>query len=105
FLDPDRLAKLNLTAADVVQVLREQNLQAAPAQPGQPSTTLTTLGRLTGPDQMAGIIIRTGSDGQVVRLKDASRIELAADGPANFALLDGKPAAVLAVALNGTHDP
>src|SRR4029077_13161944 len=81
WLDPDKLQSRNLTAGDVIRVLREQNVQVAAGQIGQPPVptgqdfqyTLTTLGRLTEPEQFANIVLNTGSNGEVTYLKDVSR--------------------------------
>jgi multidrug efflux pump len=81
WLDPDKLATRNMTAGDVVKVLREQNVQVAAGQIGQPPVPagqqfqypLSTLGRLVEPDQFANIILKTGSDGEVTYLRDVSR--------------------------------
>ena len=68
WLDPDKLATLNLTAADVVTAIAQQNVQVAAGQIGQPPNpsraqqfqlTINTLGRLTEPDQFADIIVKT----------------------------------------------
>jgi multidrug efflux pump subunit AcrB len=67
WLDPDKLATLNLTAMDVVAAIAQQNVQVAAGQIGQPPTmraqqfqlTINTLGRLTDPDQFADIILKT----------------------------------------------
>src|SRR5207249_6630166 len=69
WLDPDKLASRNLSAGDVVKVLREQNVQVAAGQIGQPPTpkgqdfqyTLSTLGRLVEAEQFANIILQTGT--------------------------------------------
>jgi multidrug efflux pump len=71
WLDPDKLAALSLTAADVVNAIAQQNIQVAagqigqqPAPPGQQfQLTINTLGRLTDPDQFADIIIKAASAG------------------------------------------
>ena len=89
WLDPDKLASRNLTAGDVIRVLREQNVQVAAGQIGQPPVpsgqdfqyTLSTLGRLVEPEQFADIILTTGTDGEVTYLKDVSRTELGAQKP------------------------
>jgi len=68
WLDPDKLAALNLGAMDVVNAISQQNVQVAAGQIGQPPTvraqqfqlTINTLGRLTDPEQFADIIIKTG---------------------------------------------
>src|SRR5262249_10436508 len=83
-LHPDRLASRNLSAGDVVKVLREQNIQVAAGQIGQPPVArgqqyqlpLSTLGRLVEAEQFADIILKTGNDGEVTYLKDVSRTEL-----------------------------
>ncbi len=68
WLDPIKLAALNLTATDVVTAIAQQNLQVAAGQIGQPPNTsgaqqfqltINTLGRLTDPDQFADIIVKT----------------------------------------------
>jgi multidrug efflux pump len=68
WLDPDKLAALNLTAMDVVTAISQQNVQVAAGQIGQPPTlraqqfqlTINTVGRLTDPEQFSDIIIKTG---------------------------------------------
>src|SRR6266853_5026954 len=71
WLDPDKLAALNLSAMDVVTAISQQNLQVAAGQIGQQPVprgqqfqlTINTLGRLTDPDQFADIILKTGAGG------------------------------------------
>ncbi|MCE5268128.1 MAG: efflux RND transporter permease subunit [Planctomycetaceae bacterium] len=105
WLDPGKLASLNLTANEVVASLREQNVQVAAGQIGQPPSptgldfqyTVTTLGRLTDYTQFGDIIIKTGSQGQVTRLRDVSRIERGAKTQDQTCTLDGEPTVGLAV--------
>ncbi|MCE5268656.1 MAG: efflux RND transporter permease subunit, partial [Planctomycetaceae bacterium] len=105
WLDPEKLASLNLTANDVVASLREQNVQVAAGQIGQPPVptgldfqyTVTTLGRLTDFTQFGDIIIKTGGSGQVTRLRDVSRIERGAKTQDQTCTLDGEPTVGLAV--------
>src|SRR5271170_8043546 len=69
WLDPDKLATLNLSAMDVVTAITQQNLQVAAGQIGQPPAmkaqqfqlTINTLGRLTDPEQFANIIVKTAT--------------------------------------------
>jgi hydrophobe/amphiphile efflux-1 (HAE1) family protein len=69
WLDPDKLATLNLSATDVVTAISQQNLQVAAGQIGQPPAdkaqqfqlTINTLGRLTTPEQFANIIVKTAA--------------------------------------------
>jgi multidrug efflux pump subunit AcrB len=105
WLNPDQLASRDLTAGDVVQALREQNVQVAAGQVGQPPVpkgldfqlTMTTLGRLDEPEQFAEIVVKTGADGQITRVKDIARVELGAKNMNTSCRIDGKPAASLAV--------
>ncbi len=105
WVDPERLASRNLTAGDVVRVLREQNVQVAAGQIGQqpvPSGqdfqyTMTTLGRLQQAEQFGAIVLKTGANGQVTYLRDVCRIELGAKNQDVRCRLDGKPSAGLAI--------
>jgi multidrug efflux pump subunit AcrB len=105
WLDPDKLASRNLTADDVVNVVKEQNVQVAAGQIGQPPVpsgqnfqyTMTTLGRLQDPEQFANIVLKTGANGEVTRLKDVSRAELGAKNQNTRCRLDGKPSLGLSV--------
>jgi len=81
WLDPDRLAGLNLTAPDVVNAIRQQNLPLASGQIGQPPTgsnqphqfTISGVGRLMEPEEFGNIVVKVGPLGQLVRIKDVSR--------------------------------
>jgi multidrug efflux pump len=105
WLDPDKLASRNLSAGDVIRVLREQNVQVASGQIGQPPVpqgqdfqyTLSTLGRLIEAEQFADIILNTGTAGEVTYLKDVGRTELGARSQDQSLTLDGKPSVGLAV--------
>src|SRR5258708_27678998 len=119
WLDPDKLQARNLTAGDVIRVLREQNVQVAAGQIGQPPVpqgqdfqyTLSTQGRLVEADQFANIVLKTGTDGEVTFLKDVARIELGARREDTLNLRDGRPSAGVAIFLQpgsnalGTADP
>ena len=104
WLDPSLIAARGLTAGDVIAAVREQNVQVAAGSVGQApnssaafQVTVNTLGRLTDEAQFGDIIIRTGADGQVTRLRDVARIEMGADAYALRSLLDGEPAVALQV--------
>jgi len=105
WLDPDKLASRNLSAGDVIRVLREQNVQVAAGQVGQPPVpqgqdfqyTLSTLGRLVETEQFGDIILNTGSNGEVTYLKDVGRTDLGAKSQDQSLTLDGKPSVGLAV--------
>jgi multidrug efflux pump len=105
WLDPYKLASRNLTATDVIKVLREQNVQVAAGQIGQPPVpngldfqyTMTTQGRLVDAKQFADIVVKTGDAGEVTYLKDVSRPQLGARSQDALCRVDGKPSVGLAV--------
>ncbi len=84
WLDPDRMARLGVTAGDVANAIREQNvvvpggvIGAPPAPRGtQMQYTVNVLGRLSDVPQYEAMIVRAAPDGQIVRLHDIARIEL-----------------------------
>src|SRR5215207_4749293 len=84
WLDPARLASRGITAGDVVNALREQNLQVAagalgdaPAESTQDYTlSVRALGRLTEPTQFENVVVKAGRDGALVRVRDIGRVEL-----------------------------
>ena len=104
WLDPAKVAARGLTASDVVAAIREQNAQVAAGSVGQQpdasaafQVTVNTLGRLSSEEQFGDIVVKTGSDGQITRLRDIARIELGADAYALRSLLDGKPALAMQI--------
>ncbi len=105
WLDPNKLAHLSLTAGDVVRALQEQNIQVASGVIGQqpvPSggafqLSVNTLGRLLDPEQFEQIIVRTGDDGRVVRVRDVARIELGARDYSTEGRLNSQPAVAMII--------
>lgn len=105
WLDPQKIASLNLTAGEVVAAIQQQNVQVAGGGLGQPpldnprdyQLNITLQGRLTEPQEFEGIIVKHGEDGRIVRLKDVARVELGARDYVTNSFLDGKPAVVLAI--------
>src|SRR5499433_1961736 len=105
WLDPTQLATRNMTASDVVQALREQNVQVAAGRIGQPPTpagidfqyTVNTLGRLLEPEQFAQIVVKTGEQGEITRLSDIGRVELGAKNYDVGSYLDGQESVTMAV--------
>ncbi len=87
WLDPGRLASRGITADEVVDALREQNVQVAAGQVGAPPAragqtfqiSVRAVGRLTEPSEFADIILKRSADGTLVRLKDVGRTELGAE--------------------------
>ena len=105
WLNPNKLTSMKMTAMDVIQAVQEQNVQVAagkigdsPSPPGQTFTyTINALGRLSTPEQFGDIIIRTRTDGSVVRVKDVGRVELGAENYGWYAHLNGGKAACIGV--------
>jgi len=106
WLDPNKTAARDLTAQDVVQALQEQNVQVAAGIVGAPPVpkgatafqyTVSTLGRLTDEKEFGNIIVKTGTNGQVTRVRDIARVELAARDYTVNSGLGGKPATAIAI--------
>lgn len=105
WLDPDKLRARDLAASEVVAAIREQNIQvaagrvgAAPAPAGTANEyILTTTGRLTEAAEFENIIVRTGTDGRTIRVRDIARVELGSDVYSFVANFNGQPCAALAV--------
>jgi HAE1 family hydrophobic/amphiphilic exporter-1 len=105
WLNPDKLAKLNITASDVIKVINAQNtvnpagqIGGPPSLPEQEYTyTAIAQGRLITEREFGDIVVRENPDGSVVRLRDVARIELGAQLYSLAGRLNGKPSAVLAI--------
>ena len=105
WLDPNKVAAHGLAASDVVQAIREQNLQVAAGVVGAPpmpdpvayQLTVRAHGRLADESEFGNIIVKTGTDGQVTRLRDVARIELGANEFGLRALLNNKSAVAIVV--------
>ncbi len=105
WIDPNRLRARDLTTDDVVNAIREQNVQVAAGQLGQPPAptgtpfqyTINSLGRLESVEQFEDIIIKTGDEGQILRLKDVARVELGGETYTQYATLNGQPTAAVAI--------
>ena len=105
WIDPGRAAALGLTAGDIVQALRAQNVQVAAGTLGQPpynqgnafQLNVETQGRLTEPEQFGRVVIRTDPDGRQVRVSDVARVELGAADYSTNTYLSGEPTVLLGV--------
>ena len=106
WLDPNKVAAKGLTAGDVVSAIREQNVQVAAGAVGQqpvsrPVATellVNTQGRLITEEEFGEVVIKTGSSGESVLLRDVARIELGASEYALRSLLNNSPAVALPIA-------
>lgn len=112
WLDIEKMTHVDLTAGEVVDAIRAQNIQVAAGVIGQPPTdetgdfqlNVTTQGRLIREDEFSDIIVKRGEDGRITRLRDVARIELGAQDYSRLSYLDGKSAiAVLVYQRPGTN--
>ncbi|HTZ04023.1 MAG TPA: efflux RND transporter permease subunit, partial [Xanthobacteraceae bacterium] len=105
WLDPDKLKARSLNAQDVVAALQQQSQEVAAGQVGMPPAppgvdfqyTIELQGRLSDPDEFANVIVKTGNNGEVTRLRDVGRVELGAQTYGQYFDLNGKPAAGIGI--------
>jgi len=105
WLDPDRMAQRGLSATTVLAALQEQNVQVAAGQVGQAplpagqafQISVRAIGRLTEPAEFENIILKTGTNGTLVRLKDVGRAELGAEDYGSVLTFDGHEAVGIGV--------
>lgn len=107
WLDPFKLAAVNLMPSDVTDAIRAQNAQVAagqigalPAPPDQMLTaTVTSRSRLTSPEQFRAIVLKSSASGARVTLADVARVELGAENYSTVSRYNGHPASGIAVQL------
>ena len=112
WLDPDKMASLDLTVEDVLDSIRAQNIQVAGGTlnqspvPSQHAFELSvqTQGRLVDVAEFENVIVKSGNNGALVKLKDVARIELAARDYATRGYLGKTPSVgVLLTMLPGAN--
>ena len=105
WIDPNKASARNLTASDIVAAIRRQNVEVAAGlfgQAPQPPDNLfqlavVTKGRLVTPEEFGDIVLKAQAEGQITRLRDVARIELAAADYSIDSRLNGQPAAAIAL--------
>jgi HAE1 family hydrophobic/amphiphilic exporter-1 len=106
WLNPDKLADLNLTPGDIIQAVQEQNVQVAAGTIGSPPQpkyqafeyTCFVKGKLASEDEFGKIIVKTNpADGSIVYLKDVARVELGKFNYSGSSYVDGKLSSFLLV--------
>ena len=105
WLDPDKLAKYQMTSDDVVAAVRAYNVEVsagqlggAPAVPGQRlNASILVQSLLVTPEQFASIPLRSNSDGSIVRVSDVARAQLGNEAPDIVGRYNGNPMAVMAI--------
>src|SRR6266568_1047439 len=105
WLNPDKIAARSLTASDVVNAIREQNIQVAAGAVGQQPVSrpvnfelqVNAKGRLISEEEFGQIIVKTGPNGEKILLRDIARIELGSSGYALRSLLNNKTAVAVPI--------
>ena len=105
WLDPQRLARRDLTADDVVEALEEQNIQIGAGQIGQPPSPedqsfqidLRAVSRLEDVSEFEELVIKTGENGALIKLKDVGRAELGAESYSTFLRFKGNESVGLGI--------
>lgn len=104
WVQPDKLANLGITVADLQKALKDQNRESAAGVLGQQpvkgldiTIPITTQGRLSSVSQFEEIVVRANPDGSIIRLRDVARISLEAQSYNTESAINGENAAVLAI--------
>ncbi|MEP7455287.1 multidrug efflux RND transporter permease subunit [Phyllobacterium sp. SB3] len=105
WLDPEKLSAYGMTSSDVVQSLRDQNVQVSGGSIGGPPSsgtnafqyTVTTEGRFSDARQFRYVIVKATESGRLVQLQDVARIELGAKDYVTNSYLNGSPAVALGI--------
>jgi HAE1 family hydrophobic/amphiphilic exporter-1 len=107
WLDPAKLKSRGMITTDVLEAIREQNVQVAGGQVNQPpgqgnddlafQYTVNTLGRLSDVEQFENIVIKTAEGNRVTRLKDVARVELGAMSYDTYNMREGRPTAAIGI--------
>jgi multidrug efflux pump len=108
WVDPDKMAKLGLTATDLSDAINGQNRQnpagAVGQSPAPPGTdfqySVNAPGRLTDPQQFADIVIRAQPDASLLRIRDVGRVELGAQTYSGFSRYNGQPSSNIVLFLS-----
>ncbi|MDX2201523.1 MAG: multidrug efflux RND transporter permease subunit [Hyphomicrobiaceae bacterium] len=105
WLNPELVAARNLTAEQVLEALRAQNVQVAGGKLGEPPSdlggafqvSLQMKGRLRTAEEFENIVLKSGEDGRIVRLKDVARVEIGALNYLTNGYADRNPAVIMII--------
>ncbi|MGI9368756.1 MAG: efflux RND transporter permease subunit [Ruegeria sp.] len=105
WMNPDKMAALSIAPGDVIDAIREQNIEVSAGSIGAPPVpegqtfqyTIKTKGRLTSPEEFGDIVIRTGDAGAIVKVKDIATVELGAQFYSASGYFQAVPATVLGI--------
>ncbi len=108
WMNPTRMSALGITHADVSKAIGEQNIQAAAGSVGSQDTdshatfTITATGRLKTAEEFSNIIVKSGAEGHVTRLRDIATIELGAEANNSYTRFNGVDA--VGIRISRTND-
>ena len=105
WLDPEKMRVRGVTPEDVSAAIASQNMEVSAGSVGAPPTatgqqfeyTLTAQGRLSNASEFGNIVIRTGSDGAILRLKDIARVDLGSDSYSMISHVSGENAGLIGI--------
>ncbi len=105
WLDPEKMCVRGVTPEDVSAAIASQNMEVSAGSVGAPPTatgqqfeyTLTAQGRLSNASEFGNIVIRTGSDGAILRLKDIARVDLGSDSYSMISHVSGENAGLIGI--------
>ncbi|WP_445360448.1 efflux RND transporter permease subunit [Microbulbifer sp. EKSA005] len=105
WVDPQKAAAVGITAADIVSAVREQNVQVSAGQIGASPMpngsdfliSINAKGRLESEEEFGDIVLKTGNNGEITRLRDVARVELASSQDSLRALLNGRQAVAIPI--------
>jgi hydrophobe/amphiphile efflux-1 (HAE1) family protein len=105
WIDPEKAAARGLAAGDIVQSIRDQNVQVAAGVVGAPpmpeavdyQLNVNARGRLASVEEFGNIIVRTGAAGELTRLREVARIEMGSGDYALRSMLDNEPAVAIVI--------
>ena len=105
WIDPQRAAALGISARDITAAVQDQNVQVSAGQIGAPPMpngadlmiSINAQGRLTSVEEFGEIVLKTGTNGEITRLRDIARIELASSQDSLRALLNGQQAVAIPI--------
>lgn len=102
WLNPQKMANYNLTTKELMAVIQDKNLEAAPGRLGESSTEsfeyiIKYKGKLNRPEDYENMIIRSDAGGSVLRLKDVARVEFGASTYGSHTSINGKPGFMIGI--------
>lgn len=105
WLDPEKMRVRGLDPSDVAAAIQSQNIQVSAGQVGAPPQTmrdafqftLTANGRLSSPEEFENIVVKTGADGSLLRLRDIGTVDLGSETYSNTTKLNGQQCALIGI--------